>query len=152
MPPSFSKRFFLSIAATTLAVAGCQTKLADPSLALSAKHFHGPVKNLLEHRCIHCHHDNQPNAGLNFQDRRTVFDKAGNGPFVVPGDPEASKVWKAVSLPKHHARFMPGDGWDLSQRHLQGVREWIEKGAYWPEGRQGKLRVKNYEVELDDYL
>lgn len=47
---------------------------------------------------------------------------------------------------------MPGDGWGLRQNQLAAFLEWIETGAYWPEGREGRLEIKDYEVDVDDYL
>jgi hypothetical protein len=124
----------------------------DPVLAQSATTFDDTVKEVLEHRCIHCHHDSAINGGLNFQDRASVFASGGNGPFIVPGNPGKSKVWQAIFRPKTHPNTMPGDGWGLTQAQTKGFLEWIETGAYWPEGKAGKLKVRKYEIQLDDYL
>ena len=115
-------------------------------------HVDDTVKDVLEHRCIHCHHDSAINGGLNFQDRASLFASGGNGPFIVPGKPQESKVWQAIFRPKTHPNTMPGDGWGLTQAQTEGFLKWIETGAYWPEGKAGKLKIRKYEIQLDDYL
>ena len=125
---------------------------ADPVLAESATIFNNTVREVLEHRCIHCHNDAAVNGGLNFEDRSTVFGSQGNAPFIIPRKPRESKVWQAIFRPKTHPNTMPGDGWGLTQAQTKGFLKWIETGAYWPEGKAGKLKTRKYEIQLDDFL
>lgn len=150
---------FLCVSAAVALVAGfvsCQTTRtatpSDPVLAESATIFDSTVKGVLEHRCIHCHHDAAINGGLNFQDRASVFASGGKEAFIIPGKPRESKVWQAIFRPKSHPNTMPGDGWGLTQEQTKGFLKWIETGAYWPEGKAGKLKTRKYEIQLDDYL
>lgn len=128
------------------------TEPTDPVLAESAKLFQGPVKSVLEHRCIHCHHAYAANGGLNFQDRELVFRGDTKGPYVVPGKPNQSRIWDAIFPPMKHPKVMPADGWGMNSSEHAAFLKWIETGAYWPEGRDGKLKIRNYEVEIEDYL
>ena len=125
--------------------------LAHCQTTESAVLFQGPVREVLEHRCIHCHHYYAKNGGLNLQDRKSVFQGDKTGPFIIPGKPRESRLWTAM-FPPGHPNVMPGDGWQLPQDKVKAFMEWIETGAYWPEGRDGKLKMKRYLVELDDYL
>lgn len=106
------------------------------------------VKPLLEHRCVWCHNDEVAQGGLNFQDRASVFDSTRA--FIVPGEPDKSEVYLAVTRGFKHPRVMPGDGWGISDHHRQALKQWIAEGASWPEGRRGTIKRKSYEVELDD--
>lgn len=114
--------------------------------------FAGPVKDVLEHRCIHCHDAQRPSAGLNLQDRNTVFAQQALGPFVVPGEPKDSRLWLAVSQPDTHPRVMPGDGWGLTSTQRDAFERWITTGAYWPEDTAGQLQKKDYRVDIEDGL
>jgi hypothetical protein len=130
---------------------GCQTSVNKTPAEVQAKSaalFKDPVRGVLEHRCIHCHHNKLANGALNFQDRDSVFQ----GPFIVPGKPNQSRVWDVIARPNKHPRVMPGDGWGLTYAHRAAFLKWIETGAAWPEGKAGQLEIKKYYVEIDDYL
>ncbi len=137
---------------------GCQFAPAlDPEIPQedgeeSGRLFITSVKPVLEHRCLHCHHEGQPNGGLNFQDRGAVLRGNAAGPFLVSGKPEESRIWQAIDQPASHPHVMPGDGWGLTDGQRDAFERWIETGAHWPTDRSGRLKRKNYEVEIDDYL
>lgn len=134
----------------------CACRTGDPAAkGIGSEHpaaiaFREEVKPLFSHRCAHCHNDQKPAAGLNFQDRKSVVDPAGR--FVVPGQPERSRVYLAVTQPNTHPSTMPGDGWGITEQQTKALELWIRKGAPWPSGLAGKIRPKSYRVELDDYL
>lgn len=146
--------FVAASAAATFFVLSCQH--ADPGRENPGKGtlalFQGPVRNVFEHRCIHCHHTQNPSGGLDLQDRRTVFDSSAAEFFISPGRPEESRIWTAISRPDTHPRVMPGDGWGLNPDERAAFREWILRGAPWPEGPEGRLEVKELQVQLPDYL
>lgn len=107
--------------------------------------FEGPVKNVLEYRCVQCHNNKVSNGGLNLQNRDLVFKGDSKGPFIVPGNPEKSRIWKVIILPQTHSSAMPADGWGLNTDDLRSFLAWIERGADWPTGSKGKLQVRSYE-------
>ena len=47
---------------------------------------------------------------------------------------------------------MPGDGWKLPLEQMQAIEEWIALGAHWPKGEAGALKVKEYKIEIPNYL
>ncbi|MDF1754290.1 MAG: hypothetical protein P1U89_16005 [Verrucomicrobiales bacterium] len=114
--------------------------------------FEDTIKPILEHRCIQCHHDKLPSGGLNFQDRNLIFKGDAKGPFIVPGSLAESRVWQALIRPQNHPHTMPRDGWGMDSNDLEAFKAWIELGAPWPEGADGKLRIKEYRVTRRDYL
>ncbi|MDF1815465.1 MAG: hypothetical protein P1V20_24915 [Verrucomicrobiales bacterium] len=118
---------------------------ADPQV------FGRTVRPVLEHRCIHCHNNEKPNAGLNFQNPSLLYTLTETGRFIDPGSPETSRIYMAIIKPNTHPGAMPGDGWGIDLEDLQGFRTWIKDGAPWPEGKNGQLEVKDYQVKLDDY-
>lgn len=139
----------LSLAGVATIFMGCQTTPSSPpSTSLSL--FAGPVREVFEHRCMECHHKENPLAGLDFSDRTDVLRGNASGPFVVAGDPEKSRLWKAIAHPQTHPGVMPGDGWGLKDETKAALRRWIETGAEWPEGRPGQLKRKEYKVDIDE--
>lgn len=112
--------------------------------------FQAIVKPLFEHRCVWCHNDKAPNAGLNLQNRDMVFHSGFK--FVVPGEPGQSLLYTAIGRHPQHLKVMPVDGWKITGEQAQAIRDWIAGGAPWPEGADGVIRRKNYRVDLDDYL
>lgn len=142
----------LTVAILTIGVTSSCTSSSthQTQTRASGDPFVASVKPLFEHRCVWCHNHQSPLAGLNLQDREAVTDpKRG---FLVPGRPDDSSIYRAVTRDFTHPKVMPGDGWGISQRHRQDLKRWIENGAPWPEGRKGKIIRKSYQVELDDYL
>lgn len=112
--------------------------------------FEEIVKPLFEHRCVWCHNDREPKAGLNMQSRSIVFNSSLR--FVVPGKPEQSLIYTAIERHPQHLKAMPADGWKITDRQAQAIRNWIRGGAPWPDGREGEIRKKDYRVDLDEYL
>ena len=47
---------------------------------------------------------------------------------------------------------MPADGWGLTTDELRSFLTWIERGADWPAGPRGELKIRNYEVAREGYL
>jgi hypothetical protein len=138
-------------------VAGCSVFERPPELrgdAAEVGDFKVHIKPIFERRCVRCHNAKSPAAGLNFQDRENVLAGkrlGGDGRFLVAGDPGASLIYNAITHPADHPMMMPGDGWGLNQSQERNLREWIERGAMWPQGRAGRLEERALRVEFDDY-
>ena len=138
-----------------MAMFGCKatkpSSAALPPAVVDLDTFEKTVRPILEHRCIQCHNDKKPNAGLNFQNQALLFAKSEMGSFIDPGSPETSRIYQAIIKPKTHPGAMPGDGWGIGTVDIYAFRSWIKDGAPWPEGEKGQLEVKEYRVGLDDY-
>ena len=148
------RRISAAILAAVLAgAAGSCTTTGTPDARSSQPGqaaFATSVKPLFEHRCVHCHSDAKPLAGLNLQDRSGTL--APERRFIVPGKPEESRLYRAVTLENAHPNVMPGDGWGITGEQEAALKAWIAEGAPWPEGRSGRIRKKSYRIETDDYL
>jgi glucose/arabinose dehydrogenase len=85
--------------------------------------YNEDIKPLFERSCSACHNAIAKTLGLQTTTYRTLMAGSQNGPVVVPGDPDASKLWEMVSQGK-----MPATGpLPLDEQAL--VRTWIEQGA-----------------------
>ncbi len=142
-----------SIAA--FAMTACETTQTPNHPAEAAKKsgevaFQKTVKPLFQQRCVWCHHDGKPSGGINFQKRESIL--APDTQLIVPGMPESSRLYLAVTRPNSHPQVMPGDGWGISAAQREALEVWIKAGAPWPEGKKGRIVRKPYRVEMDDYL
>lgn len=140
------------------ALCGLLLSCGSPNAGFSSRSageelFEAQVKPVLEHRCIACHGKRVANAGLNFQEQTTILAKSKSGrPFVVPGNPEASQLFLAITRPNLHPRIMPGDGFGLNELEVAAIRKWIKDGAPWPKDDRRTLRAKPLRVDRTDYL
>jgi hypothetical protein len=148
------------IAATILSCILCSCNALDktnPAAESGATPvaFGAQIKPIFERRCVRCHNSKTPNAGLDLQDRQSVFDSLHPGSrehFLVPREPRKSLIYKAVTQPSTHPNMMPGDGWGLNAEQEQHLYQWIKEGAFWPHGFRGSLRAKKLRVDFDEYL
>jgi len=142
----------LSLSAMSFVMVNC-AGLKNESKITSAEalsEFETNVKPLFEHRCVWCHNDRDSKAGLNLQNRDIVFNSKSG--FVVAGKPERSLLYTAIGRHPQELKAMPADGWKITNKQAQAIRDWIAGGAPWPEGSEGEIKKRNYRVDLDDYL
>src|SRR5256885_5638767 len=86
------------------------------------------VKSLLEAKCAACHGDVRM-SDLDLRQRATILKGGKRGPAVVPGNAEASLLYKAVR--REGELQMPPGKTGLTPSELTLVRDWINKGAPW---------------------
>jgi hypothetical protein len=98
--------------------------------------FEQNVRPLLAERCYKCHSAKaEPLRGGLLLDSRAGWQRGGDtGPAIVPGDPDASLVVKAVRYDDDQVQ-MPPDG-QLTEREIAALVEWIKLGA--PDPREGE--------------
>jgi mono/diheme cytochrome c family protein len=92
--------------------------------------FESQVRPVLAEFCYHCHTDDEK-GGLRVDSRERLLKGGESGPAIVPGDPDASLLIKAVShltgAPK-----MPRKEPKLSDAQVGALSAWIKGGAIWP--------------------
>ena len=81
------------------------------------------IQPLFERSCSACHNAAAKTMGLQTTAYTPLMAGSQNGPVVVPGNPDASKLWEMVGQGK-----MPATG-PLPTDEQQLVREWIAQGA-----------------------
>ena len=85
--------------------------------------YNEDIKPLFERSCSACHNVVAKTMGLQTTTYRALMAGSQNGPVIVPGDPDASKLWEMVGQGK-----MPATG-PLPAHEQAIVREWIAQGA-----------------------
>jgi cytochrome c553 len=109
--------------------------------------FESNVRPLLVERCYECHSaKSDPIEGGLRLDSRAGWQRGGDsGPVIVPGQPEESRLLKAV-LYQDPTLAMPPDN-ALSKREIDLIRNWIEIGAPDPRGQEEKAGSRAIDFE-----
>ena len=110
-------------------VVGCMVQAVSWSAPPTFQH---DVLPLLAKRCVACHGTVQPvTAGLDLRTLEGVMAGSVGGPVLVPGNPDASRLWTMVRDGR-----MPLGG-KLTEEEKALLREWIEKGQF-PSAEQAR--------------
>ena len=122
----------LAITPTAIFILGCAgtPKLTNPLQAPVS--FEREIQPLLETRCLTCHNEQGGAGDLDLTSRETTFRPSSNGPFIVPGSPEQSKLFRVLGLPSDTAGAMPPNNHALAQAEIDLIEQWISQGAAWP--------------------
>ncbi len=122
-----------------LILAACESPKSHPT---QERYFTAHVKPVLEANCLRCHNGPAAPAGLDLSNGERLL-KLGSPrtgrPFVIPGDPDCSLIVAAISRKGTHPKVMPRLEVSLTDDQIGALSEWIEDGAYWPEGKAGHL-------------
>ncbi len=94
--------------------------------------FEKRVRPVLEERCLSCHSSKlaRPKGRLVLDSRAGWERGAALGPAVVPGDPDASPLVRAVRYDDFELQ-MPPTG-KLPQAEIDALVEWVRRGAVDP--------------------
>lgn len=104
-------------------------------------YFLTQVKPVLQEHCLQCHNGSLPPPALNLASKSAAFQRSASGrEYILPGDPDCSLLISAVQRGGTHPKMMPRAEVSLTEDQIGMLREWIEDGAYWPEGAAGVLR------------
>jgi hypothetical protein len=131
---------FLTALSVLVLAAGCAT--APSVLDERTRYFLSEVKPVLQQHCLACHNGARPEPFLDLRSAESAFRTRQGGPLIVPGDPGRSLLIRAVERGGTHAKVMPRTELSLTDDQIGMLREWIEDGAYWPEGKTGALHVE----------
>jgi hypothetical protein len=111
---------------------------AEPRVAI--EHFEARVRPILNDYCLSCHGEKKQEAGLRLDSRAGVLKGSDSGPVVIPGDPERSKLIKAIL---HQGdRKMPKNGAKLPQSAVDALTLWVKLGAPFPEAAGPSANAK----------
>ena len=116
------------------AVAGLLLALHLPAAGSdeALEHFEKSVRPLLAENCYGCHSAEAPSvfANLRLDSLQGLLTGGDSGPALVPGDPGASLLLRAVR--GEGQTQMPPTG-RLGEAQINDLATWIASGAHWPE-------------------
>ncbi len=105
--------------------------VADTVSSAERLDFLVDVRPVLERRCFECHGDKKrPKGDLKLTDMAQVMARAADEAALVPGDPEASLLYRRIVLPAEHEDVMPPEE-PLPAEEIALLRRWIAEGARW---------------------
>jgi hypothetical protein len=98
--------------------------------------FEREVRPILEERCFECHGPDKQKGGLRLDLKSGMLEGGDSGePVVLPGKVDESPLVKFVSTADPHER-MPPKGEPLKPEQILVLRNWIERGAHFPESKE----------------
>src|SRR6476659_8420765 len=94
--------------------------------------FESKIRPVLAAKCYACHSSKlkAPMSGLVLDTKAGLAKGGALGPVVVPGNPDESRLLRALSYADPHLQ-MPPSG-KLPEETIAGFREWIASGAVDP--------------------
>ena len=126
MPQNFTRRLaVLCIALLAVGEASLRAARADEN----DEFFERQVRPLLVAKCVGCHGEKEPEAGLRLTSQAHLLKGGSSGPAVVLKMPKESRLLQAVS--RTGPLKMPPDE-TLSVAEVSILSKWIELGLPWP--------------------
>ena len=117
----------LAVVAACAAGGGSTDPITVKKTGEGAVSFSGTVLPILTDHCIRCHGEDR-DGDLYILDYDGVMKGGKSGNFVVPGDPEGSRL--VTSVEKTKPPFMPPKIFPaLTEDRIQAIRQWISEGA-----------------------
>ena len=93
--------------------------------------FEKRIRPVLATHCISCHGPERQESRLRLDTRSSLLKGGRSGPVVMPGQPQNSRLYQAVTYRDPHLK-MPPPG-PLPASVIEDIGVWIEAGAPWPE-------------------
>ncbi len=87
------------------------------------------IHPVMEEKCIACHNQNLASGGLNMSSIESMIKGGNSGAGIQNGNPFKSLIYKRVSFPHDHPKFMPPTGVPLSYDQIATLEWWIDNGA-----------------------
>ncbi|MEI8211918.1 MAG: PSD1 and planctomycete cytochrome C domain-containing protein [Planctomycetota bacterium] len=103
--------------------------------------FEAHIRPLLIEHCYGCHSAEKNSGGLGLDHRAAVAKGGDSGPVIVSGNPEESRLIRAI---RHEDLEMPPDK-KLSDEEIQKLVEWVRRGA--PDPRESETKLGGMSIE-----
>jgi len=99
------------------------------------RHFETHVRPLLVGHCLGCHGPTRVEGGLRLDSAAAIAAGGDSGVLLVPGRADESLLIEAVE--RHGDLAMPPER-PLESDEIAALRRWVDDGAAWPEGSDGR--------------
>ncbi len=123
------RQLVLLIGLCLLVVAEPGRIVADDSTTAGTEFFEKQIRPLLIEHCQACHGDKKQEGGLRLTSRDMLLKGGETGPAVVPGQPDESRLIRAVGYLDE--RKMPPKQ-KLAEADIAKLKRWVALGAPWP--------------------
>lgn len=143
MSPKFLTRFFILLLAAVSPASAEEDRLLE---------YNRDVRPILSENCFACHGSDAKarKSGLRLDVREGAHGKAKSGALaIVPGDPEASELWKRVSSADPDEMMPPPESHkELTVGEREVLKQWIRQGAKY-EAHWAFLPPKRFSLPAD---
>ena len=127
----FEGGFGCIIACAILAVCNCVSTCAVADDV--NPEFTNDVVTILKRSCFECHGSDKAEGGLRLDSKANALNGGDAGRAIIPGKPDESELLRRVTLGADDPDVMPARGPRLSDQQVAILREWIVRGADWPD-------------------
>ncbi len=114
----------LTLARTIICVLALGALSFETTVYAEPLTFERDVLPILNSHCLQCHGGLHRKAELDLRTMTVVLAGGESGRVVVPGDPDASLLWKKITSDE-----MPKNPIKVSAEHKEIIRRWIAEGA-----------------------
>jgi ankyrin repeat protein len=125
----------LAIAAVCISAGSFSAQQAGPPATPSKIDFVRDVQPILQEHCYECHGPDKQMNGLRLDRRRDAM-RGGTLTVIGPGSAESSRLYLRL-IGTRYGRKMPIEGDPLTPAQVDIVKNWIDKGAEWPDAASG---------------
>jgi len=118
----------------------------DARRAEDLSFFETKIRPVLENSCKSCHGPKIAESDLRL-DSAAALKTGGavHGPAVVPGKPDESPLYKAITYKIDDLKMPPKPG-PLGPEVVADFRRWIERGAAWPAESKSADAAKKFDL------
>ncbi len=102
--------------------------------------FSDMVLPILETKCLPCHSETQAKGGLILTSYEKMMEGGDGDATISPGKPLGSELFRRITLPVSHKKFMPLKEEPLAFTEVNLIHWWIESGAN-PETRLSQSEI-----------
>ncbi len=129
-------------------VAGTHLRAEESAGDVAVHFFEQRIRPVLIEHCYPCHSDETEQAGGLALDRRSGWQTGGDsGPAIVPGDIEASRLFRVIAYTDAELE-MPPDG-KLPAAVVADFEKWIRDGAGDPRVASDEPETPKKPTEID---
>jgi len=114
--------------AAMLVLAALLRAQSAPRPADAAISFEKDVQPILENSCLSCHGETMQGR-FDLRSRESALEGGARGSDVVPGDSEASRLYRRIAGLERPP--MPAQADPLSADQVAAIKKWIDQGARW---------------------
>jgi hypothetical protein len=102
------------------------------------------VFSILKQKCLQCHGEAVQMSNLDLRTRESMLKGGENGPAIVPGNAEASRLYRRVAgLEKPVMPMAPMP--PLTSQEITALKSWIDQGAQYLNTAPVAAAAKGYE-------
>ena len=94
-----------------------------------------------------CHNRKTMPERTSFESKTLAMAGDKQGPVIIPGNPDGSRLILAISAHDSHEQAMPPVSHRVSKDEVALLKQWISEGATWPTGAEGSLTPKDIPLE-----